>query len=211
MDTLVQSVFLHNPMAFKFANQPLAFGLYEPEGIYLHTPFEGRYTLVQFWGEHADYYAQFKYNGLALKGHLGLDFAMPRGTRILTVDAGRVTELSYERGGFGRYLKIEHTWGESLYANLDEIDVESGQIIQRGDLLGYSGASEGDGQTEQPHLHFGIRIKPYNRFDGWGGFTDPLPYLSPTDFVFAEEIDPEETPIFTPPPMAIEKSGMRRP
>jgi murein DD-endopeptidase MepM/ murein hydrolase activator NlpD len=202
-------------MAFKFTAQPLVSGLYEPEGIYLYTPFEGRYALIHGWGEHADYYAQFKYNGVALKGHIGLDFAMPKGTNIFAVDSGRVIELSYERGGFGRYLKIEHSWGESFYANLDEIILESGQIILRGDLLGYSGDAEGELQAGHAHLHFGIRIKPYNRFDGWGGFTDPLPYLSSTDFIFLDEAEPEIKaqwmPSFSPPPMALEKPNMRRP
>ena len=97
-----------HPMTFKFMTQPLASGLYEPEGIYLYTPFAGRWPIVQFWGEQADYYAQFKYNGVALKGHIGLDFAMPFGTGIHAVDQGSVIESSYELHGFGRYLKVEH-------------------------------------------------------------------------------------------------------
>ncbi len=204
-------------MTFKFVSQPLAFGFYEPEGIYLSTPFAGRCPIVQFWGEHPEYYAQFKYNGVGLKGHIGLDFAMQKGNQIFAVDTGRVMELSYEPGGFGRYLKLEHTWGESFYAHLDEIQVESGQMIQRGGWLGYSGASGSDqlaqvaAQAIQPHLHLGIRIKPYNRFDGWGGFTDPLPYLSPVDFIMPDEIEPDEKQAYTPPSMAIERSRMRRP
>ncbi|CAN5536025.1 hypothetical protein BH10CHL1_BH10CHL1_49540 [soil metagenome] len=204
-------------MTFKFVSQPLAFGLYEPEGIYLSTPFAGRCPISQFWGEHPEYYAQFNYTGVALKGHIGLDFAMQKGTQIFAVDAGRVMEISYEPGGFGRYLKLEHTWGESLYANLDEIHVESGQMVQRGGWLGYSGDSDSSGlaqvvdQPIQPHLHLGIRIKPYNRFDGWGGFTDPLPYLSPVDFILPDEVELDERQAYTPPPMTIERSGMRRP
>jgi len=195
-------------MAFKFTTQPLASGLYEPEGIYLYTPFAGRCAIVQFWAENAEYYAQFKYSGVALKGHIGLDFAMQHGTSLYAADQGRVLESSFEPNGFGRYLKLEHSWGESLYAHLDEISVDAGQIVPRGAWLGYSGDGNG---TVQPHLHFGIRIKPYNRFDGWGGFTDPLPHLSPADLIFSSEEDLEVEPTFVPPPMPVEKVGMRRP
>ncbi len=195
-------------MSFKFVNQPLASGLYEPEGIYLYTPFAGRCPIVQFWGEHAEYYSQFKYNGVPVKGHIGLDFAMPRGSNIYAVDQGRVIEISYEPQGFGRYIKLDHSWGESLYACLDEVAVDSGQLVARGAWLAYSGDGNG---TVQPHLHFGIRIKPYNRFDGWGGFTDPLPYLSPADLLFPTEEDWETQMDFKPPALANERPGMRRP
>ncbi len=148
---------------------------------------------------------------------------MQKGTQIFAVDAGRVMELSYEASGFGRYLKLEHTWGESLYAHLDEIQVESGQMVQRGQWLGYSGDADVVGLTHsaktytekphpiRPHLHLGIRIKPYNRFDGWGGFTDPIPYLSPADFILPDEVELDERQAYTPSPMAIERDGMRRP
>lgn len=195
-------------MSFKFLVQPLLSGLYEPEGIYLHTPLEGRWPLVQRWGEHPDYHSQYKYNGVPLKGHIGLDFAAPFGTPVYAVAAGRVTELSYERQGFGRYLKVEHGWGESFYAYLDEVVVDSGQVITRGALLAYTG--DNNGQVPA-HLHFGVRIKPFQRFDGWGGFSDPLPYLSGADLLLADEEAIAPEPEWSPPPLAVEGQGMRRP
>ncbi len=195
-------------MTFKFLIQPLLSGLYEPEGIYLNTPLDGRWPVVQRWGDHADYYAQFRYNGVPLKGHIGLDFAAPIGTLIFAVDQGRVTELSYEAQGFGRYLKVEHSWGEAFYANLEDTLVESGQVVTRGEQLGYTGDSQSKGL---PHLHFGLRIKPFQRFDGWGGFTDPLPYLSGADLLLPEDEEEGSTPAFPPPPMVNETPGMRRP
>jgi hypothetical protein len=58
--------------------------------------------------------------------------------------------------------------------------VVQGQAIARGQYLGASGNSGG---STGPHLHFAIRINPYQRTDGWGGFSDPLPYLPPGSFV----------------------------
>ncbi len=195
-------------MTFKFVNQPLLSGLYEPEGIYLSSPLVGRFVISQQWGDFPDYYQQFTYNGVPLKGHIGLDFVAPVGTRVAAVASGRVVELGYEAHGFGRYLKLEHSWGESFYAHLDEIWVESGQLIARGATIALSGDRNGE---LTPHLHFGLRIKPFNRFDGWGGFTDPLPYLSTNDI---ELPDVEGSKLPDQPQeqtIAPERPNMRRP
>jgi murein DD-endopeptidase MepM/ murein hydrolase activator NlpD len=194
-------------MKYKFMTQPLASGLYEPEGIYLSTPFDGSQLIIQFWGQHPEYYAQYRYNGVSLKGHIGIDFALDPGTPLFAVDTGRVMEISNEVGGFGRYIKVEHRWGESFLANIGSVTVEAGQLIKRNEPLAIAG---GKGNGRQPHLHFAIRIAPFNRFDGWGGFSDPLPYLNPSNILFYEEEDAQENP-FEPHPMVAEKPGLRRP
>ena len=63
-----------------------------------------------------------------------------------------------------------------------------------------------------PHLHFGIRINPYNRYDGWGGFCDPLPFLNPSNILLPdpEQGDDVDT-VLAPHPMAVERPGFRRP
>jgi murein DD-endopeptidase MepM/ murein hydrolase activator NlpD len=200
-------------MTFKFVGQPLLTGRYEPEGIYLQSPLTGRVAVMQLWGEHTEFYGQFTYYGVPVKGHPGIDLAALVGAHVHTVDAGRVVELSFEPGGFGRYVKIDHVWGESLYAHLAETLVDAGQTVARGALVALSG--DNDGQLT-PHLHFAIRIRPFNRFDGWGGFSDPLPYLSSTDLWLPDDTGDEgAAPVVVsptpPPPLAQEKSGMRRP
>ena len=52
-------------MKYRFMNQPLETGLYEPEGIYLSTPFDGTHEVIQFFGQHPDHYAQYRYNSIA--------------------------------------------------------------------------------------------------------------------------------------------------
>jgi murein DD-endopeptidase MepM/ murein hydrolase activator NlpD len=195
-------------MSFKFVGQPLLTGRYEPEGLYLHSPLDARCTVLMRWGDQAEFYARFTYHGVPVKGHPGLDLAIPVGTRVLAVDQGRVMESNFEPQGFGRYLKLEHSWGESFYAHLEEPLVDAGQIVARGEAIALSGDNQG---AVQPHLHFAIRIRPYNRFDGWGGFSDPLPFLSTTDLSIPEDDTPETVDARPTPLLVQERSGMRRP
>ncbi len=194
-------------MKYRFMTQPLEMGLYEPEGIYLSTPFDGSHPVIQFYGQHPDHYAQFRYNSLALKGHPGIDFAMPPGTDLFAVDNGRIMAISFEADGFERYIKIEHRWGESFYALVGEVQVEAGQLVKRNDRLAASGANR---QNVEPHLHFAIRVTPYNRFDGWGGYSDPLPFLNPSNVILPDSEDELLHP-FILHAMADEQAGMRRP
>lgn len=185
-------------------------GRYEPEGIYLSAPLKGACVIVQGWGAHPEQHARYSYNGVRLKGHPGVDFQAEPGVDVLAVDDGRVTEISIERGGLGRYLKVEHRWGESFYAQLGDILVEAGQVVSRGQVLAHVEYAPGALTAYPPHLHFALRIAPYNRFDGWGGFTDPLPYLVTAEITTVEAGGDEAVPAAIPP-LLDERPGMRRP
>ena len=123
-------------------------------------------------------------------------------------------EISFETGGFERYIKLEHRWGESFYAHIGEIAVEAGQLVKRNEYIARSGRPS---SGLSPHLHFGVRLSPYNRFDGWGGFGDPLPFLNPSNILLPDlnqegpNQDGEQEPMFATHPMAIERPGLRRP
>jgi hypothetical protein len=142
----------------------------------IHTarPFAGKWPITQGWGLNPQVYHTIPYDGVPLKGHNGLDFGTPVGTPLLATDEGKVIRADYEEGGFGHFVLLQHAWGESLYAHLERMDVLQGATVARGQSLGLSGNS---GFSSGPHLHFGIRIYPYRRTDGWGGFVNPLPFL----------------------------------
>lgn len=194
-------------MGFRFTSQKLLSGLFEPEGIYLTPPFEGEPTVIQGWGEAPEHYGQWRYNGVPLKGHVGIDVQLPAGSYILAMDAGKVIEISIERGGFERYIKVEHRWGESFYANTGDVLVETGQNVARGERLALA-----DTYGLPPGLlHFSIRIQPYNRYDGWGGFTDPLPYMPPGAVIFLDESAGDQRVVAALHPMADDRPGVRRP
>ena len=142
--------------------------------IHVDLPFAEPLPLTQGWGGNAQIYGTILYDNVPLKGHNGLDFGTPMNTPLLASDGGTVLRVDYEDGGFGHFVLLRHAWGESLYAHLERVDVPQGATVGRGQLLGLSGSS---GFSFGPHLHFGIRITPYRRTDGWGGFVNPLPFL----------------------------------
>ena len=88
------------------------------------------------------------------------DFDMPLGSEVLAAAAGRVVRAVREnRGGTGRsedtnFVALEHPGGlTSEYHHLmqDGVLVRSGEWVERGEVIGYSGAS---GRAEGAHLHF---------------------------------------------------------
>lgn len=148
---------------------------------YLRLPFTGTYAIGQLYGENPQIYSQITFDGVPLKGNMKLDFATPLGTVIVAVDDGVVADsVLNDPTGFGNYIKIQHPWGDSFYTQLDSINVQTGQSVRAGDAIGRSGNS---GFATGPYLGFAIRINPYVRTDGWGGYSDPLPYFAPEQLV----------------------------
>ena len=57
----------------------------------------------------------------------------------------------------GNTVIVDHGLGiYSLYAHLSRIDVETGAMIERNEVLGLSGAT---GRVTGPHLHWGIKVQ----------------------------------------------------
>jgi murein DD-endopeptidase MepM/ murein hydrolase activator NlpD len=127
-------------------------------------------VISQPFGVNPDRYARF---GMA--GHNGVDYAIPEGTNIRAVDDGEIVEAGFDADGYGRYQKMRHTWGESLYAHLSLYLHGKGARVKAGEPIALSGNT---GNSTGPHLHFGMRVNPYTRGWPFDGYTDPLPYLS---------------------------------
>ena len=192
--------------------------------LYLGAPFRGQFGISQLWGENPAFYSQFTYDGVPLLGHNGIDFLTPTGTDLLAVDGGTVGTVGFEEGGFGHYVLLNHPWGQSLYAHLNQVGVAQGQPVSRGTVIGKSGNSGG---SSGPHLHFAIRSQPFDRKDGWGGFSDPLPYMDPQDVQLPSYVQEPSRPAgletvmsarataaeerMPPSPMAPERTGVARP
>ena len=163
-------------MSFDFVHSAIENGYYEPEGVYLTAPFEGRHRVVQKWGARPEHYRRFVLGGKALFGHDGVDFEAHPNERIIAADDGIVITIGNDPERHARFIRIAHSWGESLYTRLLNCVVDAGQRVDRGELLGHFNRGPEPGR----HFHFGIRMAPYFVTDGWGGYSDPLPHLPPT-------------------------------
>jgi len=91
--------------------------------------------------------------------HAGVDIGVPTGTRVTACGAGRVV-LAAMRVTTGNSVIIEHAPGiYSLYYHMDSLNVEEGDIIQTGTLVGLSGST---GVSTGPHLHWELRVSTEN-------------------------------------------------
>ena len=141
----------------------------------------------QFFGENPDVYKEISYNGVPLMGHNGIDFACSPGTPVMAAHSGVVIEADHDGSsvpGLGKYVKLRqyiHNQPvmETVYAHLSKIEVSVRDVIPEGRRIALSGNT---GWSTGPHLHFGFRLYPHNRGDGWGGYTNPLRYLQARRF-----------------------------
>ena len=131
--------------------------------------------ITQHYGENPEIYSKYSIGGVKLKGHEGVDYRAENGTQVVACDGGFCQEaLDQGKTGYGQYIKLVHEWGESIYAHLQEFKIKQSNQVKKGQVIALS---DNTGNSTGPHLHFGIRINPYNRGDGWGGYSDPEPYL----------------------------------
>lgn len=85
----------------------------------------------------------------------GLNIAAARGTPVRAAGPGTVVYAGNELRGFGNLLLIRHADGwMSAYAHLDEMLVDRGAEVQRGQQIGRVGQT---GSVASPQLHFELR------------------------------------------------------
>lgn len=83
--------------------------------------------------------------------HNGVDFAMPTGTPLVAAGDGEIIVARYSPTA-GNYVAIKHgTRYTTRYLHMHKLNVRPGQIVKRGDLIGYSGNT---GRSTGPHLHY---------------------------------------------------------
>ena len=97
-----------------------------------------------------------------VRPHEGIDLTAPRGTKIYATADGQVIQAGYRSGGFGKKVMLDHGYGyRTLYGHCDEILVEVGQQVKRGEVIALVGNT---GLSQSPHLHYEVHIngRPVN-------------------------------------------------
>lgn len=133
--------------------------------------------------------------------HPGVDFGVPRGTKIYAPLGGVVratgdTDLVAGCYSWGKWTLIDHPNGLStLYAHQSVQSVVPGQQVATGEVIGYSGNT---GYSTGPHLHFtvyakaGVSVRKFNEIKAvtscgaastpvaaTDAYIDPMVYLPP--------------------------------
>lgn len=88
-----------------------------------------------------------------VKPHLGTDYAAPKGTPIMAVGDGVITEARYKANN-GNYVKMRHnSVYETQYLHMSKIasGIKPGARVSQGDIIGYVGST---GLATGPHVCF---------------------------------------------------------
>lgn len=98
--------------------------------------------------------------------HYGMDFTAITGTDVFATGIGVIKSATRE-SGYGNSIVIDHGFGyETSYSHLSKINVQVGQKVNRGDIIGFVGST---GTSTAPHLHYevsknGTKVNPQNYY-----------------------------------------------
>lgn len=123
--------------------------------------------------------------------HLGDDFNSVKGGNsdlgdpVYSIGNGIVTFAYDLKGGWGNTIRVVHRndngdMVESLYSHLDELKVEFGQFVKRGELIGTIGTAHG---LYPAHLHMELRTQPNMPLGKGYANIAPNGYIAPTPFI----------------------------
>lgn len=114
-------------------------------GTWISPVHPGDFVLTSGFGECGDLWEDC---------HTGLDFAAPQGTPAMAASDGVVTFAGTD-GPYGNLVRVLHSGGVATwYAHLERINVEIGQAVRAGEVVGLIGQT---GNVRGFHLHFEVR------------------------------------------------------
>lgn len=110
------------------------------------------------------------FNGEPRAPHAGLDVAVASGTPVKASAQGEVLAV----GDYffnGKTVFVDHGNGLiTMYCHLERIDVQTGETVSKGQLLGLSGKT---GRATGPHLHWSVVLN--------GAMVDPELFIAARD------------------------------
>ncbi len=109
-----------------------------------------------------------RWNDALPEVHRGVDILVPTGTPVAAMSDGRV-RFSGTMEDFGHVVWLDHDHEVvTVYAHLSELLVDTGDGLEKGDIVGLSGST---GNATGPHLHFevwrrGVQLDPVAMLGG---------------------------------------------
>jgi len=120
-------------------------------------------TMARF-ADHRTYY--YKGEKIDEQYHLGIDLASLANSPVEAGNSGKVL-FAGKNGIYGLIVVIDHGQGlASLYGHLSGIEIATGDIVKKGDIIGNTGQT---GLAGGDHLHFSMLVH--------GVFVNPLEWL----------------------------------
>ncbi|MEI9993367.1 MAG: M23 family metallopeptidase [Rhizomicrobium sp.] len=106
--------------------------------------------------------------------HQGVDLAVKDGTPVRAMADGRVLFAAFD-GGLGNFVALQATGRDApviVNGHMRRLDVRDGQMVQRGDVLGFAGST---GRSTGPHVHLQLCPAGHLHKGGFvcGGASDP--------------------------------------
>ena len=122
--------------------------------------FRQRFLLPVVGRRTSGFGAQRILNGIAKRPHYGVDLAAPAGTPVRSPAEGVISLADDDLYFEGAMVVIDHGQGFlSKYLHLSRIDVEAGQRVQRGEVIGAVGSR---GRSTGAHLCWRLKWRDRN-------------------------------------------------
>lgn len=148
-------------------------------GIVFSRIFEGPYAMTSRFNDPRNYSA---FGGSVNDRHEGADY-VPLSSEtdnlrdnVLAVYPGRVV-VAKQSGGYGKHVYIESSYFSTkfllVYAHLDSLNVQVGDLLSAGDVIGEVGDT---GNSYGEHLHLTLKV----------------PYLGAKGYIARDVVDPEQ-------------------
>lgn len=87
--------------------------------------------------------------------HSGIDIGVPTGTGVLATHSGEVIFAGWSNLGYGYLVIIQNETFITYYAHMTNFNVEAGDKIGAGSVIGWSGST---GNSSGPHVHYETRL-----------------------------------------------------
>lgn len=94
----------------------------------------------------------------------GIDIGTFPGTEVVATAPGEIYETGYTEST-GYFIKIIHKYGwKTIYSNLERLQVKKGEMVSKGDILGYVGKTSGSSIFHLDYeVHVGTNpLNPYS-------------------------------------------------
>jgi murein DD-endopeptidase MepM/ murein hydrolase activator NlpD len=133
---------------------------------------EGTTRILSYYGD----WAGVRGGGVRSAPHEGVDFAASMGDPVIAATDGTVVRV-FADGGCGNGIVVQHPVNEAAwrtrYCHLNGTNVQQGQRVTRGDVLGTVGTT--GNSMGVPHLHFELWQR-HPRAESFGRI-NPLPFI----------------------------------